>query len=141
MDRQQIRKYVQDFAAKQRESLKEELKGNLLYLKFDCATRIQTNYLAINVRFLNNGVGQTRTLDVIDTLSRHTAAELKDMLLNTLSKFEISLDKILISVTDNATNMVKLVELCNEVRKIFILNLSLLFPVNKHFHFINVTSL
>lgn len=63
------------------------------------------------------------------------------MLLNTLSKFEISLDKILISVTDNATNMVKLVELCNEVRKIFILNLSLLFPVNKHFHFINVTSL
>lgn len=76
LDRQQIRKYVQDFAAKQRESLKEELKGNLLYLKFDCATRIQTNYLAINVRFLNNGVGQTRTLNYMllthyqDTLQR-----------------------------------------------------------------------
>lgn len=102
-------------AEEQRKSLKEELKGKFVFLKFDCATRIQTNYLGINVRYLQGTERRTRTLSVIDTKSRHTARDLKSMILDTLELYELPLENVLISVTDNATNMVKTIDLLNEV--------------------------
>ena len=50
LDKDQIRHYVIEAARMERERLQKELKGSYFYLKFDCATRIRVNYLAVNIR-------------------------------------------------------------------------------------------
>ena len=87
----------------------------VVLVKFDSTTRIHTNYLWINVRYLNGNERKTQTLEVIDTKSHHTARDIKGMIVDTLEKFDIPLDNVLASVTDNATNMVKTIELMNKV--------------------------
>lgn len=64
---------------------------------------------------MNGKESKTQTLEVLDTRSRHTAKDIKRMILDTLKRFDIPLENVLLSVTDNATNMVKTIELLNEV--------------------------
>ena len=98
-----------------KEKMKEEFKNRFLYLKFDCATRLRVNYLGLNVRFVDDqGLGITRTLAVVDTESRHTSSELKEIINGVLQDYDIPLANIICCVTDNATNMVKLVSMMNE---------------------------
>ncbi len=88
-----------------------------MYLKFDCATRIRTNYLGLNVHYVSKEKKQptTSTLAVIVSQGRHSASELKEIIENVLGKYEIPLRHILCCVTDNASNMVKLVSNMNQV--------------------------
>ena len=95
--------------------MKEEFKNRFLYLKFDCATRLRVNYLGLNVRFVDDqGLGITRTLAVVDTESRHTSSELKEIINGVLQDYDIPLANIICCVMDNATNMVKLVSMMNK---------------------------
>ena len=89
-----------------------------MYLKVDCATRIRTNYLGINVRYISKStkLPTTSTLAVVDTLSRHSARDLKTIIERILDEYGIPVDHILCCVTDNASNMVKLVSDMNEVK-------------------------
>jgi hypothetical protein len=115
LDKDQIRYYVILAASAEKDRLKEELRGKFVYLKFDCATRIRTNYLGLNVRYVNKDkLPTTATLKVVDTRSQHTAMELKDIIDKVLKDYEIPLEKVLCCVTDNASNMVKLVTTMNE---------------------------
>lgn len=115
LDRDQIRSYVILAAKAEKERLKEELRGKFLYLKFDCATRIRTNYLGLNIRYVNKDkLPTTSTLKVVDTQSQHSAIELKNIIEKVLEDYEIPLEKVLCCVTDNASNMVKLVSTMNE---------------------------
>jgi len=111
LNRDQVRGYVIAAADKLKEKVKAELKGKFVHLKFDSATRIRTNYLGVNVRYIgNNDKPVTRTLSVTDTRSQHTSRELKSLLLNILDDFAIPLDHVLCCVTDNAANMIKVVK-------------------------------
>lgn len=111
LDRDQVRGYVISAADKLKESVKAELKGKFVHLKFDSATRIRTNYLGVNVRYMNdNNEAITRTLSVTDTRCQHTSRELRSLLQNILDEFEIPLDHVLCCVTDNAANMIKVVK-------------------------------
>jgi hypothetical protein len=115
LDRNQIRSYVILAAKAEKERLREDVRGKFVYLKFDCATRIRTNYLGLNVRYVNKDkLPTTSTLKVVDTRSQHTATELKDIIEKVLKDYEIPLEKVLCCVTDNASNMVKLVTTMNE---------------------------
>ncbi len=68
LDRDQIRSYVILAAKAEKERLEEELRGKFVYLKVDCATRIRTNYLRLNVRYVNKDkLPTTSTLKVVDT--------------------------------------------------------------------------
>ena len=117
-----MRKYVVEQANQAKAELVTLLKNKLICIKFDCATRLKTNYLGVNVRFPDkDGIGVTRTIAVVDTQAQHTAASLKRYLLCILQQYEIKPTQILCAVTDNASNMVKLVadinkELQNESR-------------------------
>jgi hypothetical protein len=117
LDRDQIRSYIIAAASSQKEKMKADLNNQFMFLKFDCATRIRVNYLGLNVRYVSptTNLPTTRTLAVIDTQSKHSASELKDMIKNVLDDYEIPLNHILCCVTDNASNMIKLVSSMNEV--------------------------
>jgi hypothetical protein len=115
MDRDMVGKYVMDAAERLKKKMTQELDGKFVYLKFDCATRIHTNYIGLNVRYIdsqNNPV--TKTLMVADTHAQHTSSELRVHLNRALEEFGIPWSRVLCCVTDNATNMVKLVKDCNK---------------------------
>ena len=110
LDRDAVKEYVINAAEKLKIDLKNELKGKFLFLKLDCATRIQTNYLGVNVRYIDSeNKAVTKTLMLVDTKSEHTSKELKAKLVNILQEFDIPMNKVICCVSDNASNMVKLV--------------------------------
>ena len=108
LDKDQVRDYIIQAGQTKKQEIKAELKDKFVYLKFDCATRSYTNYIGVNVRFVKDNQAVTRTLAVVDTRSRHTAFELRLILNSVLTDYEISKKNILVAVTDNASNMVKL---------------------------------
>jgi hypothetical protein len=117
LDKDQIRSYIIAAAMAEKEKMRQELENQFMFLKMDCATRIRVNYLGLNVRYFcpMTKLPTTRTLAVIDTKSRHSAKELKEMIDSVLEDYKIPLSHILCCVTDNASNMVKLVSTMNEV--------------------------
>ena len=96
LDREKVSQYVIAAADKLKTELKIDLQKKFVYLKFDCATRIRTNYLGVNIRYVdssNNPV--TKTLAVLDTRSQHTSRELKNILSKVLEDFNIPLNQVL----------------------------------------------
>ena len=67
--------------------------------------------MGVNVRFLNN-VNKlvTKTLKIVETKSQHTAMEVKALLSKVLEEFEVQVNNVLACITDNASNMVRLVK-------------------------------
>jgi hypothetical protein len=115
LDREMVGKYVLQAASKLRKEIAEEMSGKFVYLKFDCATRIRTNYIGINVRYVDGDSNAvTKTLMVADTKAQHTSSELKLLLNKALKEFNLDWSRVLCCVTDNATNMIKIVKDCNE---------------------------
>jgi 3-methyladenine DNA glycosylase AlkC len=70
--------------------------------------------MEMQIRILYPKLPTTCTLAVVDTKSKHTARELREILDTVLSDYDIPLGHILCCVTDNATNMVKLVSSMND---------------------------
>jgi hypothetical protein len=111
LDQNRIRDYVITASQNLKTKLKKDLKDKFVHFKFDRATRIRANYLGVNVRFVNNkNEAVTETLSVTDTRSQHTSQELKVLLHNIFKEFEIPLKNVLRCVTDNASNMIKVVK-------------------------------
>jgi hypothetical protein len=115
LDRSRVRSYVIDAAETMKLKIKEELKDKFIHLKFDCATRIRTNYLGVTARYVNsNNEAITTTLSITDTKSQHTSSQLKVLLHNILESYDIPLNHVLCCVTDNASNMIRVVKDLNE---------------------------
>ena len=73
------------------------------------------NYFAINVRYCTkDGKMITRTLAVKDTKAKHDRNFLQMLIQKVLRNFIIDKDNIISIVTDNASNMVKIIEKLNE---------------------------
>ena len=106
LDKDQVRKYIIDAAKAMKIVMKEDLKGKLVYLKFDAATRIRVNYLGLNVRYMSNEQSITKTLAVMDTLCEHKGKFIKVMIQKVLDEYEIPLKNVIMCVTDNAKNMI-----------------------------------
>jgi hypothetical protein len=95
--------------------MQAEIKKKFLFLKFDCATRLKVNYLGVNIRYVSaDNEAVTKTLMVSDTKSQHTSAQLKAMLYKIMADFEIQPSQVICCITDNASNMVKLVKDFNQ---------------------------
>ena len=106
LDKDQVRKYIIDAAKAMKIAMKEDLKGKLVYLKFDAATRIRVNYLGLNVRYMSNEQSITKTLAVVDTLCEHKGKFINSMIQKVLDEYEIPLKNVIMCVTDNTKNMI-----------------------------------
>ena len=115
LDRNRVRDYVINAAEELKTKVKADLRDKFVHLKFDCATRIRTNYIGVNARYINSDNNAvTTTLSVTDTKSQHTSSELKVLLHNILEEFDIPLNHVLCCVTDNASNMIRVVKDLNQ---------------------------
>ena len=98
-----------ELGQQERSQLSTDLKGKPVYVKLDCATRIRTNYLGVNIQYCGSeNQAVIKTLCVRDTMSRHSSDYLRKMTVQVLEEFSIDPKNVLAVVTDNASNMVKI---------------------------------
>ena len=116
LSRESIRKFVVDAANQMKGSLKNDLKGKLIFVKMDCATRQLRSFLGINVQYYNERKKQTeiKTLACADTERKHTSEQMCCMFNSTLRKYKVPTENVLALIVDNASNMMKTVERLNE---------------------------
>ncbi|XP_073819412.1 uncharacterized protein [Musca autumnalis] len=91
----------------------DDLKGILLSLKIDVATRLDFSVLGINVQYIKDGKIVIKTLAVKELKSRHTAEYLKSIILEVLKEYGVDTRNILSITTDNGSNMIKTVNNLN----------------------------
>lgn len=118
LERRQIRRIVMESYENEKQSLILSLKGRYVHLKIDSCTRLKVNYVAINIRFVNQDCQMvTKTLAVRDSKERHDSSYLQGLINQVLNEFHISEDQVICLVSDNASNMIKTVERINQKRK------------------------
>uniref|UniRef100_A0A182HUD3 DUF4371 domain-containing protein n=1 Tax=Anopheles arabiensis TaxID=7173 RepID=A0A182HUD3_ANOAR len=91
-----------------RQELTTILKGKLLCLKIDCATRLGRHILGINIQYyceLQKDV-VIYTIGMVELNNRHTGKFLKTKILEILSQYEILLEQIFTVTCDNGANMI-----------------------------------
>ena len=110
-----IRSMLMEKAEEERKKLCDSLKGKLVSLKFDAATRLRQNFLGVNVQFWCEEDGLVvRTLAVVDTDADHSATHTRDLVTQVMTNFQLEKNQVLACVVDNAANMTKTVKLTNE---------------------------
>ena len=82
---------------------------------------IGSKIYTLEIRYVSKSGKQptTSTLAVLDTKSKHTANELRKMLHQILEDYDLPVSKTLAGITDNASNMVKLMVDFDKVTKLF----------------------
>ena len=70
--------------------------------------------LGINAQFIKSGALQIRTLAVSEFDRSHSGENIKCLILEVLSKFNLSVEQVFSITTDNARNMLKAIELVSE---------------------------
>jgi hypothetical protein len=106
--------YIQKSADSVIEKIKQEVANKLICLKCDCATRLNKSILGLYCQYIQDGKIIVRTLAMIEMNMRHTGENLKDVILDVLSKYGIKSTQIYSSTTDNASNMIKAGKLLEE---------------------------
>ena len=115
LDRHSVRKYVIEKYQKEKNILKEQLKDKLIYVKMDGCTRHRTNYLGINIRYLDiNHEPVTKNLAIKNTKAKHCSIDLKNILLSVLDDYDIKISQVLSIITDNASNMLAVSKILQE---------------------------
>lgn len=100
-----IKPILRDKAAAIRSIIQKEVKGKMISLKLDIATRLDRDVLGINIQFMKKKTQTIRTIGMIELKKRHTAQAIKDDVMRVLRSFGISVDKIYTITTDNGSNM------------------------------------
>ena len=105
---------VNQTAKEMRDQLKKEMKNRMLCLKVDCAKRLSRSILGFNAQYVNDCKVILRTLSTYELKNRQTGATLKNMILETLGEYNISLSQVYTITTDNGANILLAVKLLSE---------------------------
>ena len=91
------------------------MKNKFVFLKMDAYTRMRTNYIAINVQFMNNNMEVIiYILAVKDTNANHSSESIKKIVCDVLDGYGLKKEQILAIVTDNASNMISTIKKINQ---------------------------
>ena len=105
---------VNQTAKEMHDQIKNEMKKRMICLKVDCAKRLSRSTLRINAQYVNDGKVILRTLSTYELKNRQTGATLKNMILETLGEYNISLSQVYTITTDNGANILLAVKLLSE---------------------------
>lgn len=91
-----------------------EIRGKMLCVKADTASRKGRCVLGINVQFIENGKILVRTLAMVERVGRNTAENLMVEILKVLDHFNIKIVQVYSITTDNGANFLKTARLIKE---------------------------
>lgn len=102
--------------------IRAEVQNKPLALMLDIATKHNRSILGINVRFYNGKSFVTRTIGMQLLTKRHAAPDIYAVLSNTLNDFGIDTIQLIAYSTDNAGNVVNVVDWLNRDYEEFQMN-------------------
>ncbi|XP_044573210.1 uncharacterized protein LOC123257573 [Drosophila ananassae] len=101
-----------------KDGIRDLVKGKLLSLKIDVATRMETAVLCVNLQMIHTNINKmeivVKTLGMIQLTHAHTGVYIKEKILEILYEYGINLNQIISVASDNGRNMVKAVEILND---------------------------
>jgi hypothetical protein len=109
-----LRDFVVDEANELRKQISNEVRGRLILMKLDGASRHDRSVLGINIQFIKDGSICLRTLALYEMQEKHTSDKQINVIMDVLKGYDISLRQIYSVTTDNGANMVKAVRLLME---------------------------
>ncbi|XP_067644159.1 uncharacterized protein [Eurosta solidaginis] len=107
INRNNIHHVLQKEVHNEIDSLKTLLKNRIFSIKIDSAKRFDRNIVCINAQLLDKGEIVIKTLLVTNFTERHTAKNLKQIIMETLEKYDISIEQIYSITSNNGQNMIK----------------------------------
>ena len=113
-----------------RNKIKNEVLGKMISVKVDCATRLNRSVYAVNFQFIRysslnvlslcyqysivynyrDGKIKLRTMAMRELFDRHTGIDLKNILLQVLADYGVSISQIYSVTTDNGADMLNAVK-------------------------------
>ena len=116
LGRDSIRQLILEKVHIEKQMLSSAVKHELVFIKFDGVTRLRSHYLGINIQYFDkeNGIAAVKCLELDNTDAKHDSSHMKNLIIKTLTKFDISKSNVLGAVVDNASNMTKAIQLRNE---------------------------
>ncbi|XP_055534133.1 uncharacterized protein LOC129723755 [Wyeomyia smithii] len=105
INRSNIKDHLAAAADKMRHAMKEEMRGKLICLTIDSASRHGRSVLGINVQYCLADAVAVRNLAMLEVTERQTAIFLKNKTMEVLKLYEVSLNQIFSVTVDNETNM------------------------------------
>lgn len=114
INRENVLKEIHAEATQIRNLIKSEVRGRLISIKVDTATRMDRAILGINAQYCIDGKLVLRNLCVKEIYTKHTATNLEKEINEVLTNFDISPQQIYSITTDNAANMLKTIRLLSD---------------------------
>lgn len=110
----QIKKYISDTANKITQKIKAEANDRHISLMLDIASKNHKSILGINLRYIIDDTIKERCIGMIELTERHTSLNLAIEVKRCIDKFGITLKQINSITTDNAGNVVGIVDYLDE---------------------------
>lgn len=111
INREKIKEKIETRAKEMKKIIKSEVRGKIVCMMLDIATRFNRSVLGINISFHAENKTMLRTIGMHVLRFTHTAANIMNIIKRILSDFGISLNQILSVTTDNGKNLIKAVAL------------------------------
>lgn len=102
----EVKQHINIMAEKVRERIKNEVKGQLVPLMIDGATRNNRSILGVSIQYIVDGKAKVVVLGTKEIIERSTAEHLCSIVENVLEQYGLSLRSIITVTSDNAANMI-----------------------------------
>lgn len=110
-----VKKYLTRYTEAVKAVIRQEVKDNIVHVKLDLARRQRKSVLGINVQYMKNDETVVRTLSMMQTNSSHTGEYICALLMQSLDEYNIKYSQVHAITTDNGKNVLRMVELFDEV--------------------------
>lgn len=107
IDESNVKKFVNEKAAKLKSHIMEDLRGKVVCLKLDCITHCNRSFVGINIQRYIEEEMKLYALSVVEVNVRQDTSELSNVILTELSRFGIQLHQIYSVTVDNGLNFAK----------------------------------
>lgn len=107
INRESLKNRINETASTLKDRIKAQVKGKLISVMTDIATRYNRSVLGISISYVHDDEHLVQTIGMKVLKYSHTATYIFQMILETLAEYEIGVDQIISGTTDNGTNMIK----------------------------------
>lgn len=109
-----LKEKIKNRTAEMKDHIRNELKGKMVCLMLDIASRHNRAIFGINIAFFDGNEVQIRVLAMCPIRMSHTAENLYALVKDIITEYNVSIEQVLAVTTDNATNLKKMTRLMNQ---------------------------
>lgn len=108
---------VTQAATKMKEVIRKNVNKRMISLKVDIATRMEKHILGINIQYIKDYKICINTLGMLQIKKKHTGEFLKTEIINCLREYNLDINQVYSSTTDNGANVVKASKMLKELQE------------------------